>query len=76
MTDIEMTRHVYRVLALWQSCNFSRMHVLDFVYSCTRSQSIQKQMNEYDIKSKHPEEYTTFDKVGRKKRIARKSCFM
>ena len=62
---IEMTRHVYRVLALWQWCNFSRMDVLDFVYLYTRTQSIQKQMVEYHVKSKYPGEYSTFDKVGR-----------
>ena len=62
---IEMTRHVYRVLALWQRCNFSRMDVLDFVYLNTHTQSIQKQMVEYDIKSKYPGEYSTFDKVRR-----------
>ena len=44
--------HVYRVLALRQWCNFSRMDVLDFVYLYTRTQSIQKQMVEYNIKSK------------------------
>ena len=31
----------------------------------TRTQSIQKQMVAYDIKSKYPGEYSTFDKVGR-----------
>ena len=41
------------------------MDVLDFVYLYTRTQSIQKQMVEYDIKSKYPAEYSTFDKVGR-----------
>ena len=41
------------------------MDVLDFVYLYTRTQSIQKQMVEYDIKSKYPREYSTFDKVGR-----------
>ena len=41
------------------------MDVLDFVYLYTRTQSIQKQMVEYDIKSKYLREYSTFDKVGR-----------
>ena len=31
---------------------------------------------EYDIKSKYPEEYSTIDKVGSKKLLARKSCFV
>ena len=41
------------------------MDVLDFVYLYTRTQSIQKQMVEYDIKSKYPGEYSTFYEVGR-----------
>ena len=41
------------------------MDVLDFVYLYTRTQSIQKQMVEYDINSKYLGEYSTFDKVGR-----------
>ena len=49
---------------------------LIFVYLYTRTQSIQKQMVEYYIKSKYPEEYSTFDKVRREKLTARKSCFM
>ena len=40
------------------------MDVLDFVYLNTHTQSIQKQMVEYDINSKYPGEYSTFDKVG------------
>ena len=35
--------------------------------------SIQKQIVEYDIKSKCPEEYSTVDKVGSEKRLASKS---
>ena len=49
---------------------------LIFVYVYTHTQSIQKQMVEYDIKRKYPEEYSTFDKVRREKLTARKSCFM
>ena len=37
---------------------------------------MQKQMVEYDIKSKYPDEYSTFDKVRREKLTARKSSFM
>jgi len=40
---------------------------LIFMYLHTRTQSIQKQIVEYDIKSKYPEEYFNFDKVGRDK---------
>ena len=35
--------------------------------------SIQKQIVEYDIKSKCPEEYSTVDKVGSEKPLASKS---
>ena len=38
--------------------------------------SIQKQIVEYDIKSKCPEEFSTIDKVGIGKRLARKSYFI
>ena len=38
--------------------------------------SIQKQIVEYDIKSKYPEEYSTVDKVGSEKPLASKSCFV
>ena len=42
----------------------------------TRTQSVQKQIVEYDIKSKYPREYLNFNKVGRDKLSARKSCFV
>ena len=38
--------------------------------------SSQKQIIEYDIKSKYPEEYSTVDKVKREKLLVRKSCFV
>ena len=38
--------------------------------------SIQKQIVEYDIKSKCPEEYSTVNKVGSEKLLASKSCFV
>ena len=38
--------------------------------------SIQKQIVEYDIKSKCPEEYSTINKVGSEKLLASKSCFV
>ena len=38
--------------------------------------SIQKQIVEYDIKSKCPEEYSTVDEVGSEKPVASKSCFV
>ena len=41
------------------------MDVLDFLYLYTRTQSIQKQIVKYDMKSKYPGEYSTFDKEGR-----------
>ena len=33
----------------------------------TRTESIQKQLIEYDVKSKYPEKYSTVDKVGSEK---------
>ena len=38
--------------------------------------SIQKHIVENDIKRKYREEYSTVDKVGIKKLLARKSCFV
>ena len=38
--------------------------------------SIQKQIVEYDIKSKCPEEYSTVDIVRSEKPLASKSCFV
>ena len=38
--------------------------------------SIQKQIVEYDLKSKCSEEYSTVDKVGSEKPLACKSCFV
>ena len=46
------------------------------MYLYTRTQSVQKQIVEYDIKSKYPGEYLNFNKVGRDKLSARKSCFV
>ena len=53
---------------------FSRPLIL--VYLCTRIQSLQKQIVEYDIKSKYTEEYLTIDKAGREKLTAKKSYFV
>ena len=47
---------------------------LIFVYLYTRTQSIRKEIVQYNMKSKYPEEYSTVDKVGREKLLARKSC--
>ena len=41
-----------------------------------RIKSIQKQIVEYNIKSKYPEEYSTVDKVGSEKPLASKYCFV
>ena len=38
---------------------------LIFAYLYMRTQSIQKQIVEYDVKCKYPEEYSTIDKVER-----------
>ena len=40
------------------------------------TKSIQKQIFEYDIKSKYPKEYSTTDKVGSEKPLMGKSCFV
>ena len=49
---------------------------LIFVYLYTCFQSTWKQIVEFDIKSKYPEEYSTVDQVGRGKLLARKSSFV
>ena len=49
---------------------------LILVYLYTRIQSIQKQIVEYNIKSKYTEEYLNIDKVGREKLTAKKSYFV
>ena len=49
---------------------------LIFVYLIMHTQSTQKQIIEYDIKSKYPEEYSTIDKVKCEKLSVRKSCFV
>ena len=53
--------------------NFEALDFLE-LYAYTRPQSIQKQIVECDIKSTYPEEYSTVDKVGRERLLARKSC--
>ena len=49
---------------------------LIFVYLYRRTQPIQKQIVQYDMKSEYPEEYSAVDEVRREKRLARKSCFV
>ena len=49
-------------------------HIL--VVANMHTKSIQKQIVEYDIKSKYPEEYSTAHNVGSKKPLASKSCFL
>ena len=52
-------------------------YFLDFcVFTHVFWSIIQKQIVEYDIESKYPEEYSTVDKVGSGKLLARKSSFM
>ena len=45
------------------------------MYLYTRTQSIQKKIFEYDVKSKYPEEYSTVDKVGREKTFSSEILF-
>ena len=62
---IEMKQHIHHVFVLWQSDVISlESRPLIFAYAYTHTQSIQKQIVEYDIKSKYSE-YSTVDKVGR-----------
>ena len=48
---------------------------LTFLYLYMRTQSLQKQIVEYDIKSKYPEEYSSVDKVGREKTFSEETLF-
>ena len=73
---IEMTRHVHHAFLLCGNDVISlESSPLIFMYLHTRTESIQGQIVEYDIKSKKPEEYSTVDKVGSEKLLARK-CFV
>ena len=54
----------------------SSSHFLDFCVFTHAFWSIQKQIVKYDIKSKYPEEFSTIDKVGIGKCLARKSYFI
>ena len=55
-----------RFFALWQWYVISlESRSLIFMYSYTCTQSIQKQIVKYDIKSKYPEEYLTIDKASK-----------
>ena len=40
------------------------------------TESTQKQIIKYDIKSKYPEEYSTVDKLKGEKLLVRQSCFV
>ena len=52
----------------------SRSLILVYLYKCT--QSIQKQIVKYDIKSKYSEEYLTVDKVGIKWKLFSKEILL
>ena len=78
---IELTYHVNHFFDLWQWCNFSGIEALEFsciytrvwpasadvflVDANTRTKTVQKQIKSID-----------FDKVGCKKALAGKSCFV
>ena len=53
-----------------------KLKPLIFMYLHMHIQSIQKQIVEYKIKNKYPEEYLTVVKEGCEKLLARKFCFM
>ena len=61
---IEMTRHV--LITFLISGN-------DVISLESRP---QKQIVEYDVKGKYHEKYSTVDKIGSKKPLAGKSCFV
>ena len=64
----EMTCHVHHVFLLSGNDVISlKSRPLIFVYLFTCTQSIQKQIAKYDIKSKYmyPEEYSTIDKASK-----------
>ena len=57
------------------SLDLGSLMIFVYLYTCT--QSIQKQIVEYDIKSrKYTEEYWVVDEVGPEILLARKSFFM
>ena len=57
------------------SLDLGSLMIFVYLYTCT--QSIQKQIVEYDIKSrKYTEEYSVVDEVGPEILLARKSFFM
>ena len=68
---MEMTRHFITFLLFGNDLISLESRPLIFVYLYTRTQIIK-----YDVKSKYPEEQSTVDKVGREKRLARKSSFL
>ena len=68
---MEMSRHFITFLLFGNDLISLESRPLIFVYLYTRTQIIK-----YDVKSKYPEEQSTVDKVGREKRLARKSCFV
>ena len=75
-TMIKMTRHVLHEF----SCIYTRVQPATAnvfpVVANTRTKSIQKQIVEYNIKGKYPEEYSTVYKVGSEKPLASKYCFV
>ena len=73
---IEMMRHVHHeFLCIYTRAKPATADVFPVVPN-TPTKSIQKQIVEYDIKSKYPEEYSMVDKVGSEKPFVSKSCFV
>ena len=61
-SEVEMTHHVHHIFAIFGIDVISlELRPLIFVYLYTCTQITQKQIIEYDIKSKFPEEYSTID---------------
>ena len=71
---IEVTCHVHHISALFL---LNRGPCIDFrVLHAYSINNIQKQVVEYNVKSKYPEEDSTIDRVGSEKLLVKKSCFM
>ena len=67
---IKMTRHVHHEFSsIYTRVQPATANVFSVVAN-TRTKSTQKQIFEYNIKSKYPEENSTVDKVGSEKPLA------
>ena len=65
-SEVEMTHHVHHINFLLFGIDVISLELrpLIFVYLYMCTQITQKQIIEYEIKSKFPEEYSTINKEG------------